>query len=184
MRTAGFVLVGGKSRRMGRNKAFLPWQSGVLAGEIARCAAAAAGPTALIGDPDLYGALGYECIPDMRPGRGPLAGIETALEARRAHWNLVLACDMPGLDVTHLRDLLSKATDTQALCTVSVDPEGKLHPLCAVYHCDCLPAVKLALDEGRLRLTDLVRTLKAELVPSGHLPNVNTMEEWNAIRVN
>jgi molybdopterin-guanine dinucleotide biosynthesis protein A len=179
MSAAGFVLVGGKSRRMGRDKALLPWNSGVLAHEIAIRVSAAAGSATLVGDPALYGSLGFPCIPDVRPGLGPLAGLETALTATLALRNLVIACDMPDLPLHHLRTLL----DTSGDCIVTEDATGQLHPLCAVYHARCLPAVRESLDRHDLKLLDLVLQLKPVYVRyPGALPNINTLEDLASAR--
>ena len=103
------MLAGGKSSRMGRDKALLPFRGGALAGHVAATVAAAAGSVALIGDPQKYGHLGYPVLPDRRPGVGPLGGIESALCYTAADWNLVLACDMPGISAEFLRGLLDAA---------------------------------------------------------------------------
>src|SRR5437762_8761701 len=83
MKAAGFVLVGGHSSRMGRDKALLPLDSGLLIEKLAAMVAAVVGTVALIGEPERYKHLGLECLPDLRPGMGPLAGIEAALESGR-----------------------------------------------------------------------------------------------------
>ena len=181
MKAAGFVLVGGHSSRMGRDKALLPLHSGLLIEHIAANVAAAAGTVALIGEPDRYMHLAVTCLPDLRPGMGPLAGIEAALESGRGELNLIVACDMPGLEADWLQRLVQEARDTDALCLVSRDASGMVHPLCAVYRSGCLPAVQRALDAGRLKLMDVVRELGASTFEiSSHVWNVNTPLEWLA----
>ncbi len=183
MLTAGFVLVGGQSRRMGQDKALLPWKSGVLVQEIATKLAGIAEAVTLIGDPARYSHLGYPCIPDLRPGLGPLSGIETALFSNMAELNFILACDMPQLQPAHLQDLLAAATRSQASCFVTADTSGTVHPLCAVYRTNCLPAVRSALNERRLKLMHLVNELRAEIIPAASLVrNINTVEDWNVLR--
>ena len=181
MRTAGFVLVGGQSSRMGRDKALLPWNSASLVEDVAATVKAAAGSVTLIGDLSRYRHLGYDCLSDRRPGLGPLAGIDAALSSYRGELNLIAACDMPGLPLTWLKLLLEIAAQSDALCTHLVDSNGVMHPLCAVYRSDCLPMVQNALEEKRLRLTDLLTSLNARsvVVPSP-VWNVNTPEEWSA----
>lgn len=183
MLTAGFVLVGGQSRRMGRDKALLPWNTGVLVQDVAAKLAAVTGSVTLIGDPARYAHLQYPCLPDRRPGLGPLSGIETALESARGEVNLILACDMPHIDVAHLRSLLAAALDSEEECLVTEDASGVIHPLCAAYRSTCLPAVRKALDEGRLKLMSLVGELKPKLIPVPvRLSNINTAEDWSAAR--
>jgi molybdopterin-guanine dinucleotide biosynthesis protein A len=183
MLTAGFVLVGGQSRRMGRDKALLPWKKGVLVQEIAAKAAAAAGPVTLVGHPPGYAHLNLPCIPDLRPGLGPLSGIEAALASSHAELNLILACDMPLMNDAHLARLMETARNSSADCVVTADASGRLHPLLAVYRRACLPRIQSALDEGRLQLTALARDLRPELVPAAEdIVNVNSPAEWEALQ--
>jgi molybdenum cofactor guanylyltransferase len=164
---------------MGQDKALLPWNSHALVEEVAATVRNVAGNVALVGQPARYAALAYDCLPDLRPGSGPLAGIEAALAARRASLNLIVACDMPGIETGWLLELLRCAKDATALSTVVRDEQGMVHPLCAVYHSACLPAVRKALDEGRLRARDLVQELHAEFFDlPGALHNLNTPQDW------
>ena len=79
MRVAGFVLTGGLSSRMGQDKALLPMGSQTLCEHIADIVSTVASQVFLIGHPERYGHLKYKCIADLRPGLGPLSGLETAL---------------------------------------------------------------------------------------------------------
>lgn len=182
MRATGYVLVGGRSSRMGRNKARLPLGPHlVLVESVAAKVTNVAGNVALIGDPAAYADLAIECIPDLRSGSGPLAGIEAALTSGRAELNLIVACDMPGLKNEWLARLLAAAELSDRLCFAAEDISGRVHPLCAVYRTGCLPAVRHALDTGRLRLLELISVLDAEMVKlDAVINNVNTPEEWNS----
>lgn len=183
MRTAGFVLVGGLSTRMGQDKALLSMDSRPLVADVARDVAVATGSAVLIGSPERYGHLGFECLPDLRPGLGPLAGIEAALASSRGDLNLVVACDMPGLTAPFLEKLLRRAVETGALSVVTRDTTGVVHPLCAVYRTTCLPVVQRALDRRRLRLKDMVEELQAIPFDIDEIVwNVNTPQEWSAWR--
>lgn len=181
MQAAGFVLVGGRSTRMGQDKALLPSGLSLLVKQLAAHVREAAGSVALIGEPARYRHLGFECLTDLRPDLGPLGGIEAALASRRGDLNLILACDMPSIDTELLCNLLRRAEETEALCVVCRDRTGAVHPLCAVYRGACLTAVRRALDHGCLRLMDLVDTLCASHFDVAEtISNVNTPEEWSA----
>lgn len=183
MHAAGFVLVGGLSTRMGRDKALLSAGLQPLAAQVAAKVAAVAGNVALVGEPERYRHLGFDCFTDRRPGTGPLGGIEAALASRRGELNLIVACDMPGLDAGLLRTLLWQAEGTGALCVVARDGSGVIHPLCAVYRSACLPLIERALDAGRLRLMDIIAELDASFCDiDGTIWNVNTPQEWGAWR--
>ena len=179
MRTAGFVLVGGKSARMGQDKALLPWHSRHLVEKIAATVAAVAGTVMLVGRPERYVNLTIPCLADRRPELGPLAGIEAALETNQGEWNLIVGCDMPDVNENVLRDLLDKANGIQALCVAAQDITGQIHPLCAIYHGRCLPVIRKSLDAGRLKLMNVLQDLGAEYIPvQRRLVNINTPEDW------
>ena len=178
---AGFVLVGGRSVRMGEDKARLRVDSRFLVEVVANAVEQAAGSVTLIGHPESFADLRFECLPDVRTGLGPLAGLEAALASERAELNLVAGCDMPDIRSSDLLSLLTVASEKKALCTVARDASGRRHPLCAVYHNEALPFVRAALDAGRLRLLHLVEELKAvEVRIDSVLTNLNTPEQWAA----
>jgi len=179
MRSAGFVLTGGESSRMGRDKAMLSWRSRPLVESVVEAVKSAARNVTLIGAPERYAHLGHRVLADLRPGMGPLGGIHTALKTQSGELNLIVACDMPGLSGTLLTNLLRAATQNNALCTVTRDGGGGIHPLCAVYRTECLSFIEDALKERRLRLLDLVRDLRAvSMYWDGNVSNVNTPVEW------
>jgi len=181
MRVAGFVLVGGQSSRMGRDKARLQVGSRLLVERIAEKIAVAAGNAVLIGEPERYADLKFECLPDLHPGLGPLSGMETALASGRGDLNLIVACDMPLLKSVWLADLIKAGADQKTDCVVARDDDGEVHPLCAVYKTSCLPAVQRAIETRNLKMTDLLDALKTKFFPiEGTILNTNSPEEWLA----
>jgi molybdopterin-guanine dinucleotide biosynthesis protein A len=185
MSRAGFVLVGGQSSRMGRDKAVLPHRDATLVERVAREVLAAAGSVTLVGPAERYQALGYSVISDRLAGCGPLAGIEAALRATRADWNLVVACDMPAVTAAFLNSLWEAAEHSGADCLLPVSGPGRPEPLCAVYHRRCLPRIAKALDEGTRKITDALAGLHVVFWPAGNaacFDNVNTPEDWEAYR--
>ena len=156
MSRAGFVLVGGNSSRMGRNKAFLRIGEQSLLDCVARVVSRAAGSVVLVGDPAIYGHLGYTVVHDTMPGAGPLAGIHAALQYA-ADWNVVTACDMPALSRQLLESMLDMAETEKGDvwdCVLPEGPTARLEPLCAVYHTRCLEHVERALAMGVRKVTD------------------------------
>jgi len=180
MQASGFVLAGGGSTRMGRNKALLPFHGMTLVEHIAGIVREAAGSVTLIGDPGQLGHLGLPVIPDQIAGRGPAGGIETALTITSTDWNLIAGCDMPGLTRGILLRLLGRAALTTSRCVAAAASDGEPEPLCAVYHRRCLPVVGRAIRENRLKMKDLLAELGAELMPvdPAAIANANTPGEW------
>jgi molybdenum cofactor guanylyltransferase len=166
---------------MGHNKALLPFGGGVLAEAVARAVEQAAGSVALVGRPEEYSHLNLRAIPDCCLGQGPLAGIITALRDSRANWNLVAACDMPGLTAGFLAALLDEAETRDSTVLLPEGPGGWLEPVCAVYHRRALPALEAAFDRGERKagaaLADLPVTVYRCCLDT-HFQNVNTPEDW------
>ncbi len=185
MRSAGFVLVGGHSSRMGQDKALLFWQAQPLVAQIAQSVLEAAGSVTLVGAPDRYEGLNFPRLSDVYAEQGPLGGVEAALGSTRAReLNLVVACDLPdlaGLGTPLLQSLLAEAERSNRLCIAAEDPDGRVHPLCAVYRVDSLSIIRECLRMRMLRLSALVTRLGGGTVKvTSALANVNTPEEWMA----
>ena len=180
MQRSGFVLAGGGSSRMGRDKALLPYRGTTLVEHLARAVQEAAGSVALIGEPGRYSSLGYPVYRDKFPGCGPLGGVYTALSVSSTDWNLIVACDMPGISADVLRTLFQSAVESGKSCIVATGPTGEPEPLCAVYHRGCLPVLARAIEEKRFKMKDLVTELdtRARPVDASALANVNTPAEW------
>ncbi len=179
---SGFVLVGGASSRMGRDKALLPLGSATMAEQIASIVRNATGNVTLIGPVHKYAHLGFPVVPDAVENCGPLGGLYTALLSSASDWNLIVACDMPDLSGAFLQQLLAASEPSGADCVVP-ERDGKIHPLCAVYHRRLLQTVESAIHHKLFKMQDFIATLRAFRWPvpdSAPLQNMNTPLEWNA----
>jgi molybdenum cofactor guanylyltransferase len=184
MRAAGFVLVGGRSSRMGADKALLPYRGATMAGYVAEQVMRATGSVTLVGDPVKYGHLGCRVIPDRLPGSGPLGGITTALAASPEQWILIAACDMPNISATFLLQMIEIAETAFGTpdCVVPVTETGR-QPLCALYHKRALPLLDSLLQRKLLKMQDAIRTMDSVLAPfpdADCFRNVNTPEDFQA----
>lgn len=179
---AAWVLVGGRSSRMGSDKARALSGGRAMALRVADNAGAVCATVSLVGDPALYGGLGLPVIADRFPGQGPLAGIEAALGCTVFEYNLIVACDMPDLRETLLEELFA----AQADCVLPRHDDGKLEPLCAVYRQRCHPIIQKALETGVRKVTDALRILEDHGLAIRYIrvshpsafANLNTPEDW------
>lgn len=142
------MLVGGRSSRMGRDKALLPFAGSTLAEFVARTVASVTGPVVLVGEPDRYHDLGYPVISDRYPGEGPLGGILAALDHTQSDWNLMVACDMPGISGEFLSRILEAAEKSTDDVLLPIGPGGRPEPLCAAYHRRALKALESVLPRA------------------------------------
>jgi molybdenum cofactor guanylyltransferase len=183
MSVHGFVLAGGRSTRMGRDKALLAWRGGALLAAVARQLAPVVEGVTIIGSPALYGGLGYEVVPDLTPGLGPLGGIETALSLERAEWNLIVACDMPNLTTATLGQLVELASTSDADCVLPLSAGERAEPLCAVYRRSCLRVIRQALAADDRKVTNALKKLQVvhfSLENQDEVLNLNTPGDWAA----
>ncbi len=177
---AGWVLAGGRSRRMGTDKALVEVDGEALAARVARQIAPVCGTVSLVGDPAKYGALGYPVVADRFTGEGPLAGIEAALRTSAAEWNLIVACDMAELDAAMLEALFAGGAD----CNVAAYADGRFEPLCGVYRRRCHAAILAAIEAGVRRVKDVLPGLGLRYVrvETSQIPNLNTPEDVERYR--
>lgn len=186
MRCAGFLLAGGESSRMGRDKALLPYGGQTLAAHVAALLAEAASPVFVVGPRDRYGHLGLPVVEDAHRGAGPLSGIVASLETLSAlepetEMALVVACDMPHLRADFLKALAAHAASCAADATLAAGPSGQVEPLCAVYRRTCLPQLAAALAAGQRKVRDALTGLRVarwETPDASLFANANTPAEW------
>jgi len=183
---AAFVLSGGKSSRMGSDKALLEVGGKPLIARAIELASKLSADVAIVGDPRKLAGFG-RVITDVFPDRGPLGGIHAALLHSNADLNLIMAVDLPFLTVKFLEFLLQEARSSAATVTVA-SVGGYFHPLCAIYRKSFAGAAERALLEARNKIDALFQDVPmrvigdAELNANGFasalLRNVNTPEEW------
>jgi molybdopterin-guanine dinucleotide biosynthesis protein A len=147
----GFAVAGGRSLRMGRDKALLPWgETDLLGHAIARLRAVTADVRVLCGPAPRYLDRGLPIVTDDVKDAGPLAGVVSGLGAAAGHPGLFLAVDLPHVPVSLLARLVELSEGWDAV--VPVSPRGP-EPLCAVYGPACLAPMRGAIAAGEPRMT-------------------------------
>jgi molybdopterin-guanine dinucleotide biosynthesis protein A len=165
MLTTLIILAGGKSRRMGQDKAFIRFQGEVLIRRIMdRLAGLAEEVIVIAPRPQAHLPEDIKTIPDLIPARGPLGGLYTALSAASHPIVVVVACDMPFVNpklLTYQRDILI----SQDMDIVVPSSEKGLEPLHAVYRRDsCLPPVHSTLEAGEGQLVSWFQSVKVRIL--------------------
>jgi molybdenum cofactor guanylyltransferase len=145
-----FVLAGGQSTRMGRDKALLEFRGRPLVlHSLEKLRSLGFTPRIVVGygaaRPDL--AAFAPVVADNYRSLGPLGGIEAALSASGADLNLFLPVDLPLLPIEFLRWMIDRAQLTQALATIP-RAQGRPQPLCAIYSTALQTPVASALSTG------------------------------------
>lgn len=183
----GAILCGGRSRRLGQDKA-LAEVSGqdLLARAIQLLRPRVHEVLLACGPAPRYESRGLRLAVDGAPDLGPLGGLRAALEAATTDWVLLLACDMPTAEAAVAALLCAEPGTDQVLYFEHEGPDEPLpEPLCALYHRDVLPAVEAALARGRRRMISFwpdVRRRALRPPGSAAFHNVNTPEDLDAVR--
>lgn len=180
---AAVVLAGGASRRMRVNKALLTVDGRPIIKHL--CQALAPRFREVIisaNDPCTYAFLGHRVVKDEVPARGPLMGMASALKASSADVNLVVPCDLPGLNM-EMADALLRAVGHSVDAAVLRNHEQELEPLPGVYRKSLHPLMREELLSGRGRVRAVLRrcrTVAIDLPPGVRLHNLNTPAAYRA----
>jgi molybdopterin-guanine dinucleotide biosynthesis protein A len=185
------VLAGGKSSRMGRDKAFLEIGGQTVIERVIEAV------TPLTDDifintnsPTAYERFGLRLVPDIFPGKAALGGIYSAIHAAKNKNVLVVACDMPLLNIELLRYLISQI-DHHDVVVPLIDPPQP-ETMHAIYSKSCLPAIEPKLRANRLRIVGFFDDVSVNYVgreqvlafdPDLHsFVNMNTPADWTRVK--
>lgn len=178
----GILLAGGKSSRMGRDKGFIRIGDKPMAQHVLDVLSGICDQVIIVANNDQYKTFGYPVFHDIIPGCGPMGGIYTGLLNSQTEYNLVLSCDIPFIESSVLKTLLSEAGEHDAVIPVW---RGRLQPLCALYKKNCAGVFENRLAEKSFRMTDAVASLRSKITDLESVPgfeclqiaNINTPRE-------
>lgn len=187
MSVSAAVMAGGKSRRMGQDKAWIDVGGRPLIQRVIDVLATVADEVIVVANDARFGTLGVRVVGDRFPDGGALGGIATGVGAASHDSVLIAACDMPFLDAAVWRLLLDRRGDADVVIPHIGEDYETLH---ALYTKACLPAMERALAAGRMRVISFfeevrVRPLEAAAIRAvdptlRSFTNVNTPEELAA----
>ena len=187
---AAFVLAGGQSTRMGSDKAFVELNGQTLLLRALALVTAITPQVGIVGDRKKFSAFA-PVVEDVYPEHGPLGGVHAALSSSKAELNLVLAVDLPFVELKFLDYLIAQARDCDATVTVP-RTGGGWQPLCAMYRRGFADVAEPALIAGNNKIDLLFAKVKirvlehTELLQSGFADsmfrNLNTPQELESAR--
>lgn len=159
----GVILAGGKSSRMGQNKALIPFEGKPLIATVYRKLAAMFDEVLVVtNSPEEYAFLPCRKVPDIFVNSGSMAGVHSGLVNSRTQRIFVAGCDMPYLDERLIRSLAEMMDDEKVLVPQS---DGGLEPLHAFYAKGALPGLESALTSDKRRIVELLAAMGAKVVP-------------------
>lgn len=174
------IIAGGASRRMGRNKALLEVEGEPLVARVAAVARAVFPEVFVVtSSPEIAAAARLPAVPDIFPGKGPLAGIHAALRHANAPV-FCCACDMPFLDAAYIRFLCEQLGNYDA---VVPRIHGYSEPLHAIYTPACLPVMETVLQGKVGPVDNVLRQLRVLFVDEEEArrfdAELRMFENWN-----
>jgi len=180
------VLAGGKSTRMGQNKALLEVNQQSFISKI--CTELGGFDELLISvaEKGMYADLGYPTVCDEHADIGPIEGIYQLVAHAHNEYVFVCAVDMPFMQkelVSYMAEYISSDYD----CYCMMD-EDHIHPLCAIYSKKMLPVIAAQIAKGQYRLMDVLRQVQTKYIhletscfDSKVVKNINTKEEYTRL---
>ena len=183
-----FILAGGQSRRMGRDKSQLTLENQTFTDRIAAVLLEITDSVTLVGSRETNSR--YAVAPDIYPAWGALGGLHAALAACRTEWAIVVACDLPFVTADLFNYLASLRHGYDAVVPLQAD--GRPQPLSSLYRIEaCLQRATELIEEGKRRPLDLLDLVNTRWVPFNELTNlvqaekffvnINTPDDYDAV---
>ena len=181
-----FILAGGKSSRMGTDKAFLDFDGRTLLERTLELARSITGDVRIVGGREKFARFA-SLVEDIFPGQGPLGGIHAGLRASTSDLNLMLAVDAAFVSRALLEYLIDEAHHAPEATVVVPCCDGHRQPLCAIYQREFADAAETALIAGKNRIDVLFDMVKSRVIEEAELEragfsaalfcNLNTPED-------
>ncbi len=178
---SAIILAGGKSKRMGGDKALLQVSGLRLIEKIAHDIEPYFQEIIIssANSEDMYNFLPFPVVADKEKNQGPLMGILTGLHASKYPINFVMACDIPEINVFFLQKMMAFTSDYDIV--VPVTGENMFEPLFAFYHKRVIPHIESLLDNGVRKVIELFPLCRAKYISlegEDWYFNLNTDEDY------
>ena len=180
------ILAGGKSSRMGQNKALMEFQNETMIGRILRQFSDCSEVLVSASQRGLYEADGLRVVYDEADSIGPIEGIRQLIRHAGEEYVFICAADMPFVN-REIADYLAEFVSSDYDCYVVTD-EDHVHPLCAIYSKRVLPVIEELIRAKKYRLIEIFDRVRTKYVSLKHtdfdrrvVRNVNTKDEFLAL---
>ncbi len=185
----GIILCGGKSTRMGTNKAFIQVEGVPLIKRIQTLFERLFDEVIIVTDrKDLFLYSGAKIYPDIIPGKGVLGGLYTGLSFSSFKFSFCVACDMPFLKEAVIEYLIKKIGDSDVVVPRTING---LEPLHGIYSKNCIRVIKQVMDSGVYRVAEIYHMVSVRVIDEKEFLfldparesfiNVNTPEDLGVI---
>ena len=161
----GIVLAGGKSSRMGRDKALMEFRGRPLIQHAVDILKQVCHQVVISSNKKVHHIAGCEIWQDELAVQAPMVGIYSCLKRSSHAWNIILSCDMPLVDPKLFDFLLSHDLTKDVI--VPVHDEVRIEPLCGLYNRSAVPLLERSIQSEHYSLMEFIRAANHELVEIG-----------------
>lgn len=176
----GIILSGGKSSRMGSDKALLSYNGKKLIEYSIDLLKSLCDNVIISANNAHYHAFKLPVVPDNYSDIGPLSGLESCIRFSNTRINLVIPCDTPFLNAEFLNNILNNIENYDAVVPISKD--GKVEPLTGYYSKEVLPVIVQQIEKGDYKIQNLLKNIHTKylLIANNTLiHNINTPNDLN-----
>lgn len=159
----GIILAGGKSLRMGTDKALVEINGKPLLQRAIDLCRPLCHDILISTNQPGHTEFGYLTVPDEIKSCGPLGGIYSCLKKSKTDWSFVLSVDAAFVEPAFFYFLTSEKEGFDA---VVPRHESGVEPLIALYHINCLPAITKQLEEGKYKMQDFLKQVNTHFLES------------------
>ena len=181
------MTAGGRSSRMGRDKAWLALGGRPMITHVMDSLRPVVTELAVIANGEEYRRLGVPVVPDLNQGIGPIEAVRVALAASQYDRVILAGCDLPFVTPGLFRYLLNQVGAYQSV--VPLGPDNQPEPLCAIYSRSSLPDVQRMIEAGQFKISPLYDVVDTLFIPFEDLSgmagsnlffeNINTPEQYS-----
>ena len=183
---SGYILAGGKSLRMGTDKALLLVHNEPLLFRIKKLIDPFCSAIAISGQKADYDDFNIEMIPDLFPDCGPISGIFSSLKHSPTEWNLMVSVDVPFINTELIQFLISQIGEYDCIIP---EHDGGIEPLIGLYNRQILPQLEETINQGDYKLLRMLAKLNTRFLNCNSLIkkyprlffNINHPEDYNSL---
>jgi molybdopterin-guanine dinucleotide biosynthesis protein A len=173
----GIILAGGKSLRMGSDKALMLYKGKPMIQYSINLLSNYCNTILISANGIGYETFGMQVVKDSFINQGPMAGLLACLEKSTAPINICLPCDAPDMQPGVIEKLIN-LSDTEH-CVVPLSPLAE--PLIAIYPLTVIPVIRKLLEEGVNKMTEIFKIFPVHFIPFNNLQEFSEISSFNNI---
>ena len=172
----GYIIAGGKSSRMGSDKGLLFLNNKPIILHVIENIMHSVNEIVIVSNNKEYQKFGLPVIPDLLKDSGPAIGIHSAMSHSRSNRNFIVSCDMPFINQHAVNFIIESSLSTQITLPGRMN---KIEPLFGVYSTDCLPKWNDLIQQGNVKLQDMILNFTLNIIQIDKLMEFNKNTFFN-----